>query len=81
MRLEGAAQRAHLVERPALDRGRHHRRGRLADGAPLTADAQVVDAVVGHLEVHHHLVTAERVEALDPVRRRHASSPRFRGLR
>ena len=71
MRLEGPGERADLVDRLALHRGRHHRRRRLADRAALAADADVGDdAVVVDVEVDDDLVAAQRVEALDPVGRR-----------
>ena len=65
----------------ALDRGRHHRRRRLADRTPLAADLHVGDHVVVDVDVDDDLVAAERVEALGPRAGGLSSSPRFRGVR
>ena len=79
--LEGVDELAHLVERLALD-GRGHQRGRrLADGTAGAVDLQIGQLAVLDQKADHDLVTAEGVEALDPVGRGDSSSPRFRGER
>src|SRR5207247_6154226 len=50
-RLEGADERASLVDALALHGRRHHRRRRLADRTALAVDAHVVDAVAVDVEV------------------------------
>jgi hypothetical protein len=66
--LERAGEGTGLVDRLALHRGGHHRRGRLADRAALAVDAQVGDPAVLDVEEDDDLVAAQRVEALDAVR-------------
>ena len=59
-----------LLDRAALHGGRHHRARRLADRAALTGHPQVGQYPVHHVDGDHHLVAAQRVEALGAVGRR-----------
>ena len=65
--LEGRDEAAHLVDRLALDGGRHQRGGGLADGAARAADLQVGQLAVLDDHGHHDLVAAQGVEALHAV--------------